>query len=161
MDARSCIGRNTGRYCFCCTKNRRGSDRQIPCRVYEHNRGDATPVHQESNDATYCAARNPEDSLICWRWNANYISNFVRAQSFPYPGAFSYLRGRKFTIQKARSFESPYYGTPGKVISVKANEVLVACGDETALIIDQIEIQGVREAAPRFFKGHRNEMLGE
>ncbi len=46
--------------------------------------------------------RKPEDGLIDWTWNSEKIRNFIRAQTKPYPGAFTILNGKKVTIWDAR-----------------------------------------------------------
>ena len=46
--------------------------------------------------------RGPEDGLIDWSMPADRIHNFIRAQTRPYPGAFSWLGDRKVTIWASR-----------------------------------------------------------
>ncbi|MBC6948800.1 hypothetical protein DWB58_12785, partial [candidate division KSB1 bacterium] len=48
--------------------------------------------------ATYFRPRLPEDGLIDWRWPAQRIYNFIRAQTLPYPCAFSQYRGQRIRI---------------------------------------------------------------
>lgn len=42
--------------------------------------------------------RRPEDGLIDWNKPSIVLYNFIRAQTFPYPGAFSYLNNSKYFI---------------------------------------------------------------
>ena len=55
---------------------------------------------QDENLATYFGVRNPDDGEINWNWQRERIQNWVRAQSFPYPGAFTYYNGFKITIDE-------------------------------------------------------------
>ena len=55
---------------------------------------------QDDNLATYFGKRNPDDGEINWNWQRERIQNWVRAQSFPYPGAFTYYNGYKITIDE-------------------------------------------------------------
>lgn len=45
--------------------------------------------------------RGPEDGLIDWNKDAAYIDRFIRAQTRPYPGAFSTLDGKPLHIWRA------------------------------------------------------------
>ncbi len=45
--------------------------------------------------------RTPSDGEIDWTWGAKRIKDFIRAQTKPYPGAFTYISGKKVTIWKA------------------------------------------------------------
>ena len=45
--------------------------------------------------------REPEGGLINWNEKAAQISRFIRAQTHPYPGAFTLLNGKKLHIWQA------------------------------------------------------------
>jgi methionyl-tRNA formyltransferase len=55
---------------------------------------------QEHKRATYYEKRKPEENEINWDWNSIQIYNFVRALTFPYPGAFTRFMGKKIIIWK-------------------------------------------------------------
>jgi methionyl-tRNA formyltransferase len=55
---------------------------------------------QDNTKATYFGKRNPEDGRINWDWQKERIQNWVRAQAFPYPGAYTFYNGIKITIDK-------------------------------------------------------------
>lgn len=55
-------------------------------------------VPQNNDKATYFGKRTPEDGLINWSWQRERIYNWIRAQSFPYPGAFTYYLKNKIVI---------------------------------------------------------------
>ena len=57
-------------------------------------------IPQDNHKATYFKKRIPEDGLINWSWQKDQIFNWVRAQAFPYPGAFSFYKGKKIIIDK-------------------------------------------------------------
>jgi len=42
--------------------------------------------------------RRPEDGEINWSWDNNRIKNFVRAQTKPYPGAWTIIGNKKVTL---------------------------------------------------------------
>ena len=66
--------------------------------IQNFNNGGLKPKKQNSKLATYFGKRVPTDGLINWNWHKERIYNWVRAQAHPYPGAFSYYKGNKFTI---------------------------------------------------------------
>ncbi len=55
---------------------------------------------QDHSKATFFPKRTPDDGIINWNWKMKKIKNWVRAQSYPYPGAFSYINGDKIIIDK-------------------------------------------------------------
>ncbi len=57
-------------------------------------------VPQEQKKATYFGRRTPDDGQICWEWSKKRIRNWVRAQAYPYPGAFTKIGGEKIIIDK-------------------------------------------------------------
>lgn len=61
----------------------------------------APRIRQDESQATYVPQRKPEDGKIDWSWDARRIKNFIRAQSKPYPGAFTEINGKKVTIWNA------------------------------------------------------------
>lgn len=67
--------------------------------------GTAPRIPQDHGQATYFPLRKPEDGLIDWSWDAKRIRNFIRAQTRPYPGAFTYIEGKKVTIWDADILE--------------------------------------------------------
>lgn len=67
--------------------------------------GTAPRIAQDESQATYFPQRKPEDGLIDWSWNAKRIRDFIRAQTRPYPGAFTYIEGKKVIIWDADVIE--------------------------------------------------------
>ena len=57
-------------------------------------------VKQDETKATWFGKRTPEDGEINWNWQKERIYNWVRAQSNPYPGAFTYYKNSKVIIHK-------------------------------------------------------------
>lgn len=64
--------------------------------------GNIKPTEQDHSRATYFGKRTPDDGHIQWDWYKERIYNWVRAQAHPYPGAFSFFKGRKIFIHKIR-----------------------------------------------------------
>jgi methionyl-tRNA formyltransferase len=65
-------------------------------------------IKQDETLATYFGQRRPQDGLINWNWQRERINNWVRAQAFPYPGAFTLISNHKITIDEVRYSDHGY-----------------------------------------------------
>jgi len=91
-------------------------------------RGAAARIPQDPSHASYFGGRRPADGEVDWRSSATQVRNLVRAVTRPYPGAFSFVSGRKCLLwQVAEVAERPPNSTPGKLVSVQPP--VVACGE--------------------------------
>jgi methionyl-tRNA formyltransferase len=97
--------------------------------------GDVNREIQDYSNSSSYGKRIPEDGLINWNNESINIYNWVRAQSTPYPGAFSYYSGNKVIIDWV--ITSNYHGTeiPGTILSTVP--LMVKTGDG-AIIIKKI-----------------------
>jgi methionyl-tRNA formyltransferase len=59
----------------------------------DFERGSITLMPQNNENATFFGKRTPDDGKINWSWQKERIRNWVRAQAYPYPGAFTYSEG--------------------------------------------------------------------
>lgn len=62
--------------------------------------GDLARTKQDESKAITFGKRIPEDGQINWNWYRERILNWVRAQAYPYPGAFTWLNNQKVTIDQ-------------------------------------------------------------
>lgn len=88
--------------------------------------------------------RRPKDGLICWEQPAKQIYDFVRALTEPYPGAFSYLDGIKWTIWKCSFLsEISLEEKPGKILgNIYATEEsggIAVAGSSGMILIHEME----------------------
>ena len=94
---------------------------------------------QQHDDATYCAQRLPEDGEIDWTRPGQRVFDFIRAQTTPYPGAFTFIDGRQLTILRAAPVRARYDGTPGQVARVDREGAVVVCGDASAVRVIEVD----------------------
>lgn len=107
--------------------------------------GSARPTPQSAEHLSYAAPRTPDDGRIDWTLDAISLERFVRAQSHPYPGAFATLSSQVVRIWDAAASAVPHYGTPGQIVMTTGDEVVVACGDGSALVVKRTpELSAVR-----------------
>jgi methionyl-tRNA formyltransferase len=90
---------------------------------------------QDHSKASYASLRRPEDCRIDWQKPAHEIYNFIRAQTHPYPGAFTTLPdGKIIRIWDASIFPYHYHGIPGLVGQKDGQGVVVTCGQDAFVI---------------------------
>lgn len=105
------------------------------------------PYEQPQMTPSYCARRLPEDGLINWNMPAKRVYDFIRAQSHPYPGAYTIYKGKRLTVWRAELFDFTYYGTPGQIGQIFDDKtVLVVCGDSKGIVLCEIDYDGKTES---------------
>lgn len=94
--------------------------------------GDFSSEPQEG-EATYTHPRRPDMGIIDWTDSAWDIHNFVRGQSHPYPGAFTYNQMDKVTMWQTRvEDETVTRAAPGTVLGTGSwddESWLIQCGE--------------------------------
>jgi methionyl-tRNA formyltransferase len=117
-----------------------------------------TPQPQDESGATYTAPITKEDGLVDWRLPAVDIQRRVRA-FYPWPGCYSYWRGRQIRIHEAVSLHKEGALVPGRVVALESGQP-AAVGVETGngiLGLVSIQIEGRRAMpAAEFLRGQRD-----
>ena len=87
--------------------------------------------------------RNPDSGLIDWMEDNRFIDRFVRAQTKPYPGAYTFFAGERIVIWTAC-----WIGEESSLLTLRVGSIihqnskcLVICG-KGLLRLDEIEING-------------------
>lgn len=98
---------------------------------FEDGEFPATP--QDESEATYTHPRRPDMGLVDWTHGASRLYDFVRAQTHPYPGAFTYHRMDRVTAWHARiHHRTAVEGRPGEVLALLDDgeyDLRVQCGE--------------------------------
>jgi len=115
-------------------------------------KGTAQPRPQATTGATYCAARLPDDGEIDFSQPAKTCYNFIRAQSHPYPGAFTRFGSERLVVWRAKLLDMTYYGRAGQVTRVSPEGALVICGDDRPLLIQSVGWEGAERPAAEVIK---------
>ena len=112
--------------------------------------GQAPRMPMILSEGNYCRGRKPADGLIDWANSAEQIYNLIRGVTHPYPGAFTYLCGRKLIIWQAWPVEGS--GKPGRILS---QSPLLAATGRGVLEIRSLQLEGGQEySAAEFVKNH-------
>jgi len=120
-------------------------------------RGDIAPLTQDDSKATYAPMLKREDGLIDWRMSASEIANRVRAFQ-PWPGTYTSFRGTRLTIWRghdapeADSHKAPdITAEPGTILNIDESGITVACSGLSALLIEEVQVEGKRRVSAREF----------
>jgi methionyl-tRNA formyltransferase len=97
---------------------------------------------QDPSRASTWPRRRPVDGIIDWETRAPYLYDWVRAQTRPYPGAFTWHGDRKVVVWRARPVEDAEPAPAGTVVAKRPEGPVVACG-EGALLLEEFETDGV------------------
>ena len=68
---------------------------------------------QDHSKRTVYPQRSPKDGLIDWSWTSTAIDRFIRAQTKPYPGAFTIYNNQKYVIYKSEIVSIDHNSVPG------------------------------------------------
>ena len=125
-------------------------------------RGTITPIPQNHAEATLAPILTREDALINFFKPATHIHDRWRGFQ-PWPGAYTYFRGKKLIVNRCSVAHTSNHHTPGTII-IDTNKISVQCGDGTLLTLDELQLEGRnRMPAADLFHGFQleeNERLG-
>lgn len=93
--------------------------------------GDFPQTPQNDDEATYTHPRRPDMGIVDWTNSASKIYDFIRGQTHPYPGAFTYYKMDKVYLWHAAIRDrTDISGLPGEVLeSVADSKYLVQAGE--------------------------------
>jgi methionyl-tRNA formyltransferase len=121
------------------------SNREMILRALPKLRAGERPGRPQTNThEAVLPRRRPQDGRIDWTAASAQIYDFVRALTRPYPGAFSWLDGQRWTVWRAARLPAAASGpaTPGAILGpvLSPDEAacgqVVACGDGAVVILE-------------------------
>lgn len=95
-------------------------------------------LKQKESIATIYGKRTPDDGKINWDWHKERIRNWVRAQTNPYPGAFSFYEDKKIIIDKVSFCETGFNNELSNGTILQVNPDLIVKTSNGAVKIDLI-----------------------
>jgi methionyl-tRNA formyltransferase len=111
------------------------------------------PRPQDNQRASRAPLLKKEHGLIDWNWTARQIFNRVRG-FLPWPGAYTSFRGKRLQIWWAQPLGECSEGANPGTLMVAGENVMVACGNATALQLLEVQQEGRRRmAAADFLRG--------
>jgi len=123
--------------------------------------GNIERISQDNKLVTLARKMSKEDGKIDWRDRGERVYNLIRG-TIPYPGAFTYYKGRKMKITQARFLDdypdeadtgSP---KPGRVVKTEKDAILISTGDKGIIKILRLIPAGSKElTANQFVNGYK------
>jgi len=118
--------------------------------------GTARFVPQEHDKATVVPILKKGDGMVDWTLSAESIRNRIRGLD-PWPGAFTFWRGKRLRLWEAEAGAAGSTGKPGEVLSVDDEGVAVRAGEGT-LRLKSVQLEGGRRMrVEEFLRGHKME----
>jgi methionyl-tRNA formyltransferase len=109
-------------------------------------------VPQNDAEATLAPILKKEDGLIDFSRTAHEIMNRLRGFQ-PWPGAYTKFRGKTLQIWRATAL---MHASPIAEVKVEAGHLLVGCGFDTALDVQELQLEGKKRGlAADFIRGYR------
>lgn len=120
------------------------------------------PRKQTEENASYAPMLTKEEGAINWESRAATINNHIRGFQ-PFPTCFTFYQGKKMTIWKAREVQSSMSNVQnfGAVLEAKGDNLIISCGDETALNIVELQLEGKKRMNVRDFLNGIKINIGE
>ncbi len=98
----------------------------------------APRLPQDPSRASSWPKRTPADGIIDWETRAPYLYDWVRAQTRPYPGAFTFLGDERVIVWGARPVDLGADAPAGTIVEIGSSGPVVACG-EGALVLEEVQ----------------------
>lgn len=123
-----------------------------------------TPRPQHDRDATFAPLLQKKDGAINWSNPAATIERCVRGFQ-PWPNAYTYHQSQRLIVWRAGMTEFAAHDTPnareGEVIAAHGDDLVVKCGDETALRITEVQPEAKRRMSVRDFLNGKHLKIGD
>ena len=111
-----------------------------------------TIKHQAQDETKATFSPKIDKRLLQIDWQGNSSTEIIRkinALSSKY-GTHTFLGGKRIKIHKAQSFESDIILDPG-YISIKDDQLVVFCKDASAILIEQVQMEGKNKVSGKDF----------
>lgn len=124
--------------------------------------GRAPRYPQDEAKASYAPPLRPGEGKIKWDEPAERLFNLIRGMT-PWPGAYTFYRGKRLKVWKAQPLDASYKASPGEVYMVSDEGIAVGTS-EGLLLLKEVQPAGKRKMTVNaFIKGYpisEGEVLG-
>lgn len=120
-----------------------------------------TPRPQRHHDATLAPMLTKEDGRIDWTLDARSIECAVRGFQ-AWPNAYTSVGGRRLVVWKAEPLEvETASGISGQVLAAHGEELVIGCGDDSALRLLEVQPEAKRVMTVRDFLNGTHLQIGD
>lgn len=130
--------------------------KHLPKVIENYLSGKLKPQEQDHDKATFCKMVKKEHGQIDWQQPASYIEKMTRAY-FPWPGTYGKFNNNdlEFKLLQAKVIKSKTKLNPGSPFLTDDQELAVACGDSSTLLIEELQPAGKKKmTSAEFMRGH-------
>jgi len=114
--------------------------------------GDLVGEPQDKSGATYAPLLKKEDGRIDWSRDAKSLDAFIRGMT-PWPGAFTFLSGKRLKVLKAKGLDKRTKERPGTVLEGFPGDFDVATG-RGILTLKEVQLESAKRLpAGDFLRG--------
>jgi len=137
------------------------SAESLPKLLEKIKSGKIERISQDINLVTFAHKMSKGDGKIDWSDKGEKVYNLIRG-TIPYPGAFTFYKGKKLKITQARSLDD-YQGKtdtsstkPGRVVKTEKDGILISTGDKGIIkILRLIPASSKELTAEQFVNGYK------
>ncbi len=106
---------------------------------------------------TYYKKRTPSDGIFTLKKNAKELHDFIRAQTYPYPGAFVNVGGRKLRVLTSEIVHgATSQELCGTIVKVGSGRINVVCGKGGVICFGRVQYDNEPECwAEDFVNKHK------
>jgi len=120
-----------------------------------------TPQPQDDTQATFAPIIKKEDGLINWSQSALLIERAIRGFQ-PWPTAYSTFNSRGLTVWEAEPLiDYAPEAEPGEVTAAHGGELVVQCGDGSALRLLEVQPEARKRLSARDFINGMHVKVGD
>lgn len=120
-----------------------------------------TPRPQHDRDATLAPLLRKTDGAISWTNPATVIERCVRGFQ-PWPNAYTHHKSHRLIVWKASVVQNETIAAnSGAVITAHGDDLIVACGEQTALRLMEVQPEGRRRMGVRDFLNGTHLQIGD
>ena len=120
-----------------------------------------TPRPQRDRDATFAPVLKKEDGRVDWSKSAIVIERCVRGFQ-PWPNVYTTWNSKGLIIWRAQAVESTNPNAmPGEVIVARGDDLIVNCGEQTALRLIEVQPESRQKYIARDFINGMHMKVGE
>ena len=125
-------------------------------------RNELTVQPQNDAEATLAPIMRKEDGVIDWNLSAREIADRVRGFQ-PFPTSYTKYQEKKLTIWRASEIQDSELKIEesGEILAAKGDELLIACGNQTVLRIEELQLEGKKRMPTRDFLNGVKVKIGE
>jgi methionyl-tRNA formyltransferase len=118
------------------------------------------PREQDHSEVSYAPILRRENGKIDWSHDAFAIERRVRGFQ-PWPNAFTDYQSKRLIVWKAEAQHSDSAQGMGEVMCAQGDNLVINCGEQTALRLIEVQSEGSRRMSARDFLNGSHMRVGD